>query len=155
MLIVRLFTGNGGPLPTSGPETNGPQYIIRHSGGRCLAVSNDNHLSLTSACKTRFYLTSKGKLKTITGGKCFKNVNSGDNSPLKVTSCGDLGTEYTKTRDGAIQQLSSGRCFHPLGGSSYPSEGTKLVVYNGCDGKRLNFKFETGESKIVNFFKHL
>jgi hypothetical protein len=34
---------------------------------------------------------------------------------------------------------NSGKCLHPAGGSSNPSNGTRAVLYDGCDEDRLKF----------------
>ncbi len=36
-------------------------------------------------------------------------------------------------------QHSSGKCLHPFGGASNPTDNTGLVIHEGCDGDRLKF----------------
>ena len=74
--------------------------------------------------------------------RCFTNKMAGDSSLIKLTSCNQMGTEYQNTSSGSIKQISSGRCIHPFMGSELPKEGQDLVLYKGCNGRRLSFQFE-------------
>ncbi|KAI9137207.1 hypothetical protein BKA69DRAFT_1099250 [Paraphysoderma sedebokerense] len=50
-----------------------------------------------------------------------------------------------------IMHRTSGRCFHPKGGSATPADNTQIVLYDGCAEPRLLFEYNSG----TQTFKHV
>lgn len=50
-------------------------------------------------------------------------------------------TNTLPLRTYTIQHVSSGKCWHPEGGSPQPSNGTYVVLHDGCHEGRLMFRF--------------
>ena len=147
------LVGTSGTLPTAAPVNYGPEYIIRHYGGKCIDVKTStypNTLYLTSKCTKRFYLTKNNKLMDVDQKRCFSNKIRGRKSLLMATSCDQQGTEYQVTRFSSIKQTSSGKCILPSGWFSwFPRERTDLVLDNDCKGRSLFFSFEA--SKMLHY----
>jgi len=124
----------------SNPTTVGETYNIKHSGGRCVSINSDNELYFSSKCDTKFKMTSDGKI-IDENGSCYVGQTASYGSPIVKSACSVSGVAFTKTKSGSLKQISTGRCIHPDNGSPTPSEGTKLVLWGGCDEDRLKFTF--------------
>ena len=72
----------------------------------------------------------------------FKGTN-GDFLELG-SSCDKDSSQWEFTSRNSIKQLSSGLCWHPQGGKEDSEDGTKVVIFNGCDVNRLQFTWVTG-----------
>ena len=79
-------------------------------------------------------------------GKCVvpENYRNGARITLQG-SCGDLNAKYEQTKMYSTKHIASGKCWHPKGGSRRPTWATEVVLYSGCDKRRLIFRFEVGE----------
>ena len=56
--------------------------------------------------------------------------------------CNDSNARFEQTAMFSAKHLATGKCMHPFRGSSRPADGTLVVIYSGCNEKRLQFKFE-------------
>jgi len=141
------FVKGVNPVPTNPPPLSGQLYIIKHFAGRCLAIgAADGALYLTDKCTTKIRFTTKGEMQDESGKFCFAAKHDGNGAALVKSLCGIDGINFYRLPFGSIQNLVTKRCFHPNGGSTYPSEGTKVVMYNGCDdSNKLKFVFQKGE----------
>lgn len=138
------------PVPTNPPPPSGQLYIIKHFAGRCLAIgATDGALYLTDKCTTKIRFNAKGEIQDESGKFCFAAKHGGNGALLVKSLCGIDGIYFYRRPFGSIQNLTTKRCFHPNGGNTYPSESTKVVMYDGCDGfDKLKFVFQKGEQFI-------
>jgi len=118
-------------------------FTIKHYSGLCLSLrQSDSRLRLGTTCTEKFSLTSSKNLKHMATGKCVIPESLSDNSRVKLTNdCNNVGTQFEQTAGLSMKHVQTGKCIHPLGGSSNPSNNTEIVIYNGCDSNRLQFKF--------------
>jgi len=117
------------------------KFLIRHSGGLCVAVGPGYILRLDSSCNQYFTMTSSNKLKHQLAKKCVSPVFRRNGTPLKVIDCSSSSSSF-KWRRGSILHTNSGKCIHPFGGSAKPARRTRLVLYSGCYKPKLSFKLE-------------
>jgi len=116
-------------------------FVIQHFGGLCVHVRN-SHLILSRACNERFQLTSSNALRNIRTGKCVVPVSTKNNARLVLTSdCSTRSARFAATAHHSAKHLATGKCMHPLGGKLHPKAGTPVVIYSGCDERRLQFRF--------------
>ena len=121
-------------------------FLIRHNGGLCVSVGSDNLLRLTSSCNEEFSFTSSKALQHKKTMKCVVPDGYYNGSPFKLTSnCQTHEARFEETSGFSLKHLGSKKCIHPSGGSGNPPENTKLILYSGCDQKRLTLKPEYGQ----------
>eukprot|EP00116_Pleurobrachia_bachei_P013768 sb/3474030/ len=66
-------------------------------------------------------------------------ISHGSEDILLETASEDILVLPRSTTDCKYIQHYSGKCIHPLRGSSKPPPGTNLVLHGGCNEKRLHF----------------
>ena len=129
------------------------KFIIQHYGGLCVSARNDNRLYLTASCSP-FSLTDKKALRHVPTGRCVgpENHNNGARITLQG-DCNNANTRFEQTSSPhySVKHLLSGKCLHPLGGSSHPRDGTLIVLYSGCNEPRLKFKFHGEYDYVIAF----
>lgn len=100
---------------------NSSEFRLRHVGGRCVHGLGDTAFS------------NNGTPVTF-GASCL-------NQPQH---------RFKLLANKSLQQVSSGMCLHPEGGSTTPAVGTRVVLWSQCDdgvgGKKLAFEFTSGGS---------
>ena len=77
-------------------------------------------------------------------GKCLHVNEVTDGAKITVSDCGDNDIWEQATVNGSIQNPTSNDrpyCIHPNGGSATPCRTNHILLYNGCEGQRLNFRF--------------
>ncbi|KAL5260124.1 hypothetical protein ACHWQZ_G010296 [Mnemiopsis leidyi] len=117
---------------------------IKHFGGRCVDLSNSgNEAVLTDiGCDREFCLTDKGYIKDKVTDKCLTTSDPDRNDNLITFGICKTARTWAETKKGFKIQHSSGKCWHPLGGSANPPNENKIVIYSGCDEDRLTFRIE-------------
>ena len=129
-------------------------FVILHYGGKCASINSVDRLYLIVRCTTRSILTSDKYRKHLASGSCVVPESHYSGAGIRLQrDCGAANTRYKQTKMYSIKHISSsGKCWHPQGGSFRPSEGTEVAHCSGCDQSRLRFKFETvPPPKPVNF----
>ena len=88
-------------------------------------------------------------------GKCVIPEGLHDNARVKLTSnCNNKGTRFMQTSGLSMKHLQTGKCIHPLGGSLHPAVNTDIVIYNGCNERRLLFLFKYDKPAPTFVIKH-
>lgn len=131
------------PKPTAGPKRG--KIFKQVSSNMCLEVdSTTNNLVFTSRCQTRFMISEGAFWKADERYmRCGTPENQRSNSAIKFKlNCKD---RFSRVQKGGnrfvIKHGGSGKCIHPRGGSSRPSEGTEAVIYHDCNsGSRIQFE---------------
>jgi hypothetical protein len=160
-------TDYGGLVDIYGPEVGAP--IMQRTSSMCIVPASlgapftEGMLAtLDTAClgeDGRAYsameLTQSGLLRSTYTGMCLVPEGSGwpsNNTRLVFTSaCAPVPVlgMFTRTAAGSFQNLLTGMCIHPSGGSATPARGTPLVLYNVCDEPRLQYKgYFNGPARI-------
>lgn len=127
---------------------------IEHSSGQCLRVQNNSaspangtKVVLSSNCSgpaAQFEWAPGGSIRHLPSNLCihpggFDIPNNGTELVL-WQGCGFTNrVRFDQTVGDSLQQVSSGKCVHPNGGSSNPVDGTTLVMWDGCNESRLAF----------------
>ncbi|CAH1241453.1 NXPE3 [Branchiostoma lanceolatum] len=140
---------------------NNVPCVIRHSGGKCLHVKTYpgeeqpiNRLVLKD-CGNRqrqlFVHWPNGRLMHAVSKKCLVLNTKGDIQEGTEITLGDcdensLHVRHTPTR--TLQDMSTGMCLHPYGGSSLPEEDTHIVIFSGCEEYRLMFEYMEDPSTL-------
>lgn len=117
-------------------------YCIKHAtSGKYLSKASDGSLSYTTACGTRF--SDLNTLRIAGSSECAALQGQRDGDYIKFdTSCLDKYVLQQKGNLFSIQHAITKKCIHPKGGSINPKDGTKAVIYSGCDYSRLRFVLE-------------
>ena len=63
--------------------------------------------------------------------------------------CDSNNSRFVQTDQFSVRHIATGKCIHPYWGALDPAVGTKLVIFRGCDEKRLQFKFTYGKKKLL------
>ena len=96
---------------------------------------------------------SAQSIETIehSSGKCLR-VQNNSSSPANGTkvvlssNCSGSAANFTLSSGGSIKHVPSNKCIHP-GGLDNPSNGTELVLWQGCDfADRVRFDQTIGNS---------
>ena len=126
-------------------------FTIKHYSGLCVTVrKSDSLFRLSQQCTEKFTLTSNKNLVHMASGKCAIPENLADNSRIKLTAdCNNVGTQFEQTSGLSMKHLQTGKCVHPLGGSTNPASDTDVVIYRGCNSNRLQFKFIWGNFPML------
>ena len=78
-------------------------------------------------------------------GLCFypKNGERADNVQIVLAkNCGSREALFAWTRQHTLQSVAfEAFCLHPKDGNSNPQDGTQLVIFKECKGKRLRFVY--------------
>ncbi|GEA01546.1 ricin-type beta-trefoil lectin domain protein [Alteromonas macleodii] len=78
-------------------------------------------------------------------GKCLRTANNSNSPPngtqvVLTDNCTGGAAQFSWTSGGSIKHVPSNKCVHP-GGSPNPSNGTVLVLWEGCDfADRIRFR---------------
>ena len=133
------------------------EYNFQHSGGKCISTDlgdpypeNESTLRLAGECSTlgqSFKFLENGSILHVSSGQCVhpQGGEAGIGIPLVLwPSCEDANgrLQFEFTLGGSIRHVKSGYCVHPEGGSATPNDGTRLVLWSGCDDQRLEFNEE-------------
>ena len=85
--------------------------------------------------------STEGDLQHVSG-HCLVPASSTDttwnNMEIVLGPCGVSYSRWRLTGEGNIKHVSSGRCWHPLGGGAW--SGNKVILHDGCGREqRLTF----------------
>ena len=95
---------------------------------------------LTSDNTDLFIFTKTGSLMHFATKKCVKPRGHWNGAKLSLTAdCSSPDTIFVFTYKNSLLHGLSGKCIHPYGGSSRPSENTRIVLWSGCNSGRLKF----------------
>jgi hypothetical protein len=131
---------------------------LKHYGGKCIhplggssTPGNFKEAVLFDGCgenRLQFYFTDPvnktGKIWHRTSGKCLRPAGRsgvGNNAVMQFApsnECNDSRSNFTMLANGSIKH-SSGKCFHPYGGSQTPGNNTRVVLFDGCNEKKNRF----------------
>jgi hypothetical protein len=157
--------GQAGGLegPNSPPKFTHCGFGLAHSAGLCVHPNqgaeipeNGTSLLLFPHCdqhqaRLRFSILSNGSLYHVSSGKCIHPEGGKAEIGRRLvfwSSCSDgpvsdangnkrLAFEFTSS--GSIRHKNTGLCIHPSGGLESPENDTELVLWSGCDERRLQF----------------
>jgi len=125
---------------------------IQHTGGKCIHPYGGSPtpepgtaiVTYDGCHEERLYycLTENGELRHKTSDLCLVpgNPNPGNNEQIVFGDCGTRQTDFLLS--GSILDVTSGKCWHPNGGSATPDNNNVVVVYDGCNEDRLRFNWQ-------------
>ncbi|XP_066300101.1 NXPE family member 3-like [Branchiostoma lanceolatum] len=140
---------------------NNVPCVIRHSGGKCLHVKTYpgeeqpiNRLVLKD-CGNRqrqlFVHWPNGRLMHAVSKKCLVLNTKGEiqeGTEITLGDCDENSLHVIHTPTRTLQDMSTGMCLHPYGGSSLPEEDTHIVIFSGCEEYRLMFEYMEDPSTL-------
>eukprot|EP00058_Branchiostoma_floridae_P006661 XP_002592149.1 hypothetical protein BRAFLDRAFT_85021 [Branchiostoma floridae] len=140
---------------------NNVPCVIRHSGGKCLHIKSYpgeeqpiNKLVLKD-CGNRqrqlFVHWPNGSLMHAVSAKCLVLDTKGEiqeGTEITLGDCDETSLHVRHTPSRTLQDMSTGMCLHPYGGSSTPDEGTHVVIFSGCEEERLMFEYMEDPSTL-------
>ena len=121
---------------------------IKHYGGRCVDLGKCKTCSGTKleailtdiGCDRQFCLTDKGYIQDKATKKCLTASDPNQNNYIVTFNACKDAYKWSETSKGFKIQASSGKCWHPYGGSANPKNECKVCIYSGCNEDRLTFK---------------
>ena len=111
----------------------------------CWKVNDDDSLTYSKDCSTKFLYTTKNRIIDAETEKCVAMAGTGNGYRIIMTdSCDNDRSVFVPAGD-SFRNPSTDKCIHPKTGRS-PAEGETLVIYSGCDESRLSHKFMPGKN---------
>lgn len=124
-------------------------FIIRNSCGLQLKFSSSKEIfELNDASTaTLFIRLPDQSLKHLPSGNCVKPTAYANSANVaKAVNCSGDDTKFKQESNFAMKHVNTGKCIHPKGGSLTPSQGTNIVIYDGCNHI---FQFVHGKSVVI------
>ncbi|MFC3121615.1 ricin-type beta-trefoil lectin domain protein [Agaribacter flavus] len=109
------------------------------------------HILSATLCTLLYTTGALAQTVEHSSGKCLRTANNSA-SPANGTNvvlsdnCSGGASQFSWTPGGSVKHVPTNKCIHP-GGATIPSNGTELVLWDGCDfADRVRFNRTGGGS---------